>query len=624
MGIGNYLDPRQLFSTANLLAGSEAVWDTAELREGVAAATAVPSAINSSQVCLERLVALVSWGLDQYDDDDAAGTRHEFDGDHTGDEWALVSAGSANQASKDDDTPYVPKALLARAASCDADVVVTNHTLLALQATTGRPIVNGSMSCGVFDNIIIDEAHALAPEVRKRGAAEVSGRLLHSLIRAVERVADGPAVTSWSSGGAILADRLEQSIASQLDRGGKPLRMGELDDPLAAVGDHLDAWVGQVKGLVRNASQSPHTATAMGAIRALERAEELREACDAVREHRVGRARWVQADERPQASVRWSSAQASPVDVSGMIRRNLLVGPSEVGEEPPALGVIFMSATLPDNFQFEVGANVPAIEYPSPFAVAYQSSALYIPAVVSTNHAREVPRLTSERWGKRKFDTQMHTTWAAEQINDLVERNNGSALILAATSAAGRVYAEALRGSLPTDVDVFSQWDGATSAALLQRWRENTSSVLVGTRSLMTGVDAPGETCSLVILDRIPRSPSNPSDDARAEAAMARLQCDKWTADRLIYAADAALLEKQAVGRMIRSASDSGMVAVLDPRLVRTQVGAANGIAYPEPTRQVYAKPLRAFSRLILDLDEACEWLSARRAGLRSEQSDAA
>lgn len=113
---------------------------------------------------------------------------------------------------------------------------------------------------------------------------------------------------------------------------------------------------------------------------------------------------------------------------------------------------------------------------------------------------------------------------------------------------------------------------------------------MVGTRSLMTGVDAPGPTCSMVVIDRVPRSPGNPVDDARVEDLMARLECSRHTAARLVYATDAALLLEQAAGRLIRSTSDDGVVAVLDPRLLR-----GTPVSYPEDTRTLY---LSAFARL--------------------------
>jgi Rad3-related DNA helicase len=72
-------------------------------------------------------------------------------------------------------------------------------------------------------------------------------------------------------------------------------------------------------------------------------------------------------------------------------------------------------------------------------------------------------------------------------------------------------------------------------------------------------------TCNLVVVDRVP----NPVDDARVPALVARLGCDRWVADGLVYVADAALLLKQATGWLVRREPGSGLLAVLDPRLRR-------------------------------------------------------
>jgi len=616
-GVSNYLDSRRLFDTANQLAGTTNPEDIAALTEAVAKTSSVPTAIDGPDIDRESLIALVAWGLAQYADPDAPGDRHSYPANHSAAEWALVSAASSAQAAKVNDTGFIPKALAAKERAAEADIVVTNHTMLGIQAAQGLPIVNGSAAIGVFQNIVVDEAHALPSEVRARGAAEVSGRTIHALTRAVSAVAEGAQIQRWSDDGATLASRLEQILAARIGGKGEPVRLADGDDPLDGIGEHITAWAGRVVSLLRPAASSPVLNTMLAAFRAVERADELCAGIRTVSEHRIGTARWVQGDDRPDVAVRWSSAQASLIDVSAKIRNNLwtLPGNDEIPDEP--LGVLCMSATLPDGFQFEAGADSPVIAYPSPFAAAYSQSVLYIPAVTAATAAADIPALTSDRWGKRKFDTQMHTTWAADQIADLVGANDGSALVLSATAKAGRVYAEALRDAFP-HLTVYSQWDGMTPALLLSKWRDEHDSVLVGTRSLMSGVDAPGQTCTLVILDRIPRAAGNPLDDARVESVMQRAGCDKWTADRLVYAADAALLEQQSVGRLIRAESDAGVCAVLDPRLVRTDAGAKAGISYQEQTRQTYASPLRVFPNRVHTLAEAVAWLEAHRAAQKT------
>ena len=94
---------------------------------------------------------------------------------------------------------------------------------------------------------------------------------------------------------------------------------------------------------------------------------------------------------------------------------------------------------------------------------------------------------------------------------------------------------------------------------------------------------------------------------------MQRLDMDRWAADRLVYSSDAGLLLEQSFGRLIRSMSDSGMVACLDPRLLK--VGP---FKYQELTRQVYMKAAGRFDRKISNLAEATEFLAERRSVVRA------
>jgi ATP-dependent DNA helicase DinG len=277
--------------------------------------------------------------------------------------------------------------------------------------------------------------------------------------------------------------------------------------------------------------------------------------------------------------------------------------PEEREGETYAMTVIAVSATLPARFGYQAGLTAENIDYPSPFDKAYGSSLLYIPKPVGQDLAELYPGWKPGSY-KPKFNTKLHQDWAARKNVELVDANMGSGLILSASSAAGRAYAEALRRAAGDRWKVYSQWDGPSPRKLVNAWREDETSVLVGTRSLMTGVDAKGRTCSLVSIDRVPRAAGNPVDDARVEALMESMQTDKWSADRFVYVQDAALLLEQAVGRLIRSMEDVGMVAVLDPRFLK------NGpVSYPEPTRLIYKKAVERFTSFTTNQDVAEQFL---------------
>ena len=85
---------------------------------------------------------------------------------------------------------------------------------------------------------------------------------------------------------------------------------------------------------------------------------------------------------------------------------------------------------------------------------------------------------------------------------------------------------------------------------------------------------------------------------------------DKWAADRMVYVSDATLLLEQAAGRLIRSMSDSGMVAVLDPRMLNS-----GPFSYQKPVRDAYLKALGRFKNKTAYIADAENFLAARKAG---------
>jgi len=623
-GTSNYIDPRQMTATAALITGAaDTKRKTKEWLDLVYKAkpnAEVVAALDGAD--FDLLKSLVMWCFTQYDDDNAVGDRHSCPLKVSEAEWRHVSASSAEAAGEKDHW-LLPKAVVAKEKAATADIVVVNHTLLAIQAAKGINIVLGNSKYGHFDHLLIDEAHALPAEVRKQGASVVSGGVLMSLMYKVEKLSEG--ANRWKQDGQVLADALDRELRSFL--GGAPQKKVEKDDdPLGDVGLMLTKWVKDAQKLIKPATESPNIRTMLDGKRTMQRTEELLGAIADCSKFRAGDARWVEVPENPSGSNRrsWASANTSPVNVGQKLLNNLYtidlpddadlpvgvdLNEHSVTDVPRySLGVVAVSATLPEGFAFQAGLNTQVVEYGSPFEAAYAQSSLFIP-----NGIPHMMALTSPGYGgRRKFDTNLHQKWAAELARRLIEANGGSALLLAASARSGKFYTEQLRRAFP-GLKIFSQWDGPTATSSVDEWKADPSSVLIGTRSLMTGLDAPGETNSLVILDRIPRSPGNAQDDARAEDLMAR-GLDRYSAERIVYAGDAALLEAQAVGRLIRSASDRGMTAVLDPRLLQYKRNLFPG--YQEATRKVYMKPLAAFGVKISNEDDALQWLRARRGAL--------
>ena len=568
-------------------------------------------------------------------------------------EWGALSVSSAECLG--DECPFYGeecRPAAARRLVADADIVVTNHSMLAIQAAAAVPVIIGSNRIGPIRHVVIDEAHTLSSVVRDHGAIEMAGKSIISIIRGAERILNtvDPTVSALITEGRRLADDFDDALAAWARSHGKANpKLGKDDDPLAAKAEPALAWLRKLETTLRAIAASAGTVKDRLARRRLgDRIVAFRGDLRLARQHLAGYARWIEPSAAGNPTIK-----VSPVQVGWMLRDQTWTAPIPVGldtmtgrnvflidelgadgsvqwipdsgtlydgasdpNDPESweilpryqLSVSAVSATMPDAFDFEIGLRAPTIKYQSPFESAYSKSLHFSP---------KVDRQTAERIGRpardNKFslDVDAHAEWAAELMGELVTAAGGRTLVLSATRRSGEVYARSLRsvgsaGGWAT----LSQWDPASREQLIDRWKHDETAVLVGTRSFMTGLDAPGATCSLVIVDRIPRAAGNPVDDARKEAIAADRNINEWMADTEVYVRDAALLLEQAAGRLIRSVNDVGMVAVLDPRLAKGSL-----VTMAEAARRIYInEALGAFTNRTADLGKAIEFLQQRRA----------
>ncbi len=155
-----------------------------------------------------------------------------------------------------------------------------------------------------------------------------------------------------------------------------------------------------------------------------------------------------------------------------------------------------------------------------------------------------------------------------DEIVDLVDAAGGRTLGLFSSRRAAEAAAEAARERLP-HLTILAQGE-AQLPELARQFTEDPHTCLFGTLSLWQGIDVPGETCQLVIIDRIPfPRPDDPLMSARQRAA------DQAGGNGFmrVAATHAALLLAQGTGRLIRTTTDRGVVAILDPRLVTARYG---------------------------------------------------
>ena len=153
------------------------------------------------------------------------------------------------------------------------------------------------------------------------------------------------------------------------------------------------------------------------------------------------------------------------------------------------------------------------------------------------------------------------------ELEELIDAAGGRTLGLFSSMRAAKEAAGALRERISQPL--LCQGDDVT-AQLVRQFAEDEPTCLFGTLSLWQGVDVPGNSLQLVVIDRIPfPRPDDPLASARQRAVAARGGNGFMT----VAASQAALLLAQGAGRLLRTMTDRGVVAVLDPRLVTARYG---------------------------------------------------
>jgi ATP-dependent DNA helicase DinG len=257
--------------------------------------------------------------------------------------------------------------------------------------------------------------------------------------------------------------------------------------------------------------------------------------------------------------VAWAEPDAlawAPVDVSDELRERLW-------DDGPTAILVSATLTTGDDATFvrrRLGLDhAREAVVGSPFDFPEQAL-IYLP--------RSMPDPRSEGFTER----------AADEIVSLLALSEGRALVLTSSYRALDVYRERVRGRVPYDVLVQGE---APRERLLERFRSEVESVLIATSTFWQGVDIPGESLSLLVIDKLPFSaPGDPLHEARCEAV--ERGGGDWFRD---YALPTAVLQlRQGFGRLIRSHSDRGVVAILDPRLRTKPYGRSFLAALPRCT----------------------------------------
>ena len=430
----------------------------------------------------------------------------------------------------------------ARARAGRADVVVTNHALLAIDALGEHSVLPE------HDLVVVDEAHDLVDRVTSVATEELTGSLVGTAARRCARLVD-------------------QAVADRLAEAADGLSL-LLDDAAVGRWDTLDEAVAAALGAVRDAAQA--CTTALGTERredpdaaaarhvALAALEQVHSAAVRV----LGAFPDEEADRRDvvwcaEETVRGRVLRVAPLAVGGLLRERLF------GERT----VVLTSATLALGGSFDALARqwgLPTPAHPLPSETAGPRwTALDVGSPF--DHRRAGILYVAKHLPTPGRDGPAPA--CLDELAELVTAAGGRTLGLFSSMRAATAATDVLRARV--ELPILCQGEDATGL-LVRRFADEPRSCLFGTLSLWQGVDVPGPSLQLVVVDRIPfPRPDDPLASARQRSVAAR----GGNGFLDVAATHAALLLAQGAGRLLRSLDDRGVVAVLDPRLVTARYG---------------------------------------------------
>ena len=465
-------------------------------------------------------------------------------------------------------------------------VIVVNHHLffadLAVKMAAAERGFAGAGALPPYDAVIFDEAHELEAIATEFFGVRLSGARLESLLRDADRAfvaagladklrakGEGTALTGLvrEAGDAFFAQLARLGTLSAVPSEGRITLA-----PDVWTGELLDAYH-RLDSAVDTLSSYAQVSSKDEAVRLVaQRATQFRTDAARIVDPNRNQVTWVEVRSR---SV---SVGASPIDLGHLFRDRVV---------EPLGAVVLTSATLTTAagaasggpFRFlrsRLGLNdavtvpVDELEVPSPFDYP-RAAMLYTP--------RDLPEASDADF----------VTRAAERVAELVAITGGGAFVLCTSVRAMRAFASALRGKTPLPPLV--QGD-APKLMLLRRFRAEGNAVLVATMSFWEGVDVPGHALRLVVIDKLPFAvPTDPVVAARCRA----LEAAGHNPFMAYSVPEAAITLKQGFGRLIRSRTDRGVVAILDRRIRTRGYGAGMLAVLPPARRTDKLDDVRAF-----------------------------
>ncbi len=411
-----------------------------------------------------------------------------------------------------------------REAAKDVDVIVTNHSFMAIDAFEGRQMLPE------HDVLVIDEGHELVDRVTSTITDELSSVMVSAAAKRAGRMADAESREAMDDAGTFLQGVLD----------------GAPEGRLTGIPDSLSLALARVRDTARQLQTElkPEAGAEADGARQVARAavDEIFDNAARILEQRELDVVWLSRDPR-----RGSVLRVAPMSVAMLLRDKIFEDRT----------VVLTSATLELGGTFDAlagtmglrGEGAPlwrGLDVGSPFDYPAQAMA-YV--------AKHLPAPGRDGIGQATLD----------EIEALVRAAGGRTLGLFSSMRAAQDATEAMRDRFAgTDISFLCQGEDQVTT-LVRQFAETASVCLFGTLTLWQGVDVPGSSCQLVIIDRIPfPRPDDPLASARSQA-IARMGGNGFMA---VSATHAALRLAQGAGRLVRRSDDRGVVAFLDSRMM--------------------------------------------------------
>jgi len=445
-------------------------------------------------------------------------------------------------------------AVNAKARAQTADIVVTNHTLLAIEIVDSHPILPER------DAVILDEAHEFMDRTTQAVTEELTSGRVARAANMVRRHMPGKLADAFVKAAEGFADAMDEYGQEYRMRNDEERKLNELPDALAApvrkIKESAEAVIAKINADsdIVDPDSLADRARVKGAV------NEIKTTAQKMMRMGESQVLWYEPT--------FSTLYLAPLAVSHVLRENLFTqtpviatsATLTVGKsfDPIArsLGILTSASAEEDSDEDDWSidpSNVQMLDVGSPFDFANQGM-LYLP--------KELPEPGRDGPSKE----------ALVELGELIDAAGGRTLALFSSWRGVEMADEHLRRVLAElPIAIITQKRGDSVGALVERFANDPTSILLGTMSLWQGVDVPGPSCTLVAIDRIPfPRPDDPVMSARAAEADAA----GGSGFMQVSLPRAALLLAQGTGRLIRSVDDRGVVAILDSRIVNKRYGS--------------------------------------------------